>query len=137
MNGNKESVSVTQSKTRAIAYWITTGLIVTETLTEAQWDLVRNPYVTKVFIDLGYPLYLLTILGIWKIPAAIVLVIPRFPLVKEWAYAGLFFVYTGAVASHFFMNQTSAVIGPGIFACILIASWYLRPPSGRIGRTGS
>ncbi|HEV3222742.1 MAG TPA: DoxX family protein [Puia sp.] len=134
---HKESVSITQSKTRAIAYWITTVLVVSETAVGAQWDLVRNPYVTKEFIDLGYPLYLLTILGIWKIPAAIILIIPRFPLVKEWAYAGLFFVYTGAVASHFFMKQTSAVIGPGIFACMLIASWYLRPPSRRIGRKAS
>jgi len=132
MNENKEAVTVTQSKNRNIAYWIATGLIVLETVAGAQWDLVRNPYVTKVFNDLGYPLYLLTILGIWKIPAAVVLVIPRFPLVKEWAYAGLFFVYTGAVASHFFLNQNSAVIGPGILACILIASWYLRPLSRKV-----
>src|ERR1700688_3957722 len=129
---HKESVSVTQSKTRTIAYWITTGVIVLETVAGSQGDLGKNRYGPKFFIDLGYPLYLLTILGIWKIAAAVVLVIPRFPLVKEWAYAGLFFVYTGAVASHLCMNQTSAVIGPGIFACMLIVSWYLRPPSRRI-----
>ena len=62
---------------RLIAYWVTTGLIVLETALGAEWDLARIAFVKDVFVHLGYPLYLLTLLGIWKLPAAIVLVIPR------------------------------------------------------------
>jgi uncharacterized membrane protein YphA (DoxX/SURF4 family) len=114
---------------RPIAYWVTTGLIVLETAAGAEWDLVRNDFVRQVFAHLGYPLYLLTILGIWKLPAAIVLVIPKFGRVKEWAYAGLFFVYTGASASHFMRGDTSEPWGPLVLALLTVASWSLRPDS--------
>jgi len=114
---------------RPIAYWVTTGLIVLETAAGAEWDFVRNDFVRQAFAHLGYPLYLLTILGTWKLPAAIVLVIPRFGRVKEWAYAGLFFVYTGAAASHFMRGDTSQPWGPLVLALLTVASWSLRPDS--------
>jgi uncharacterized membrane protein YphA (DoxX/SURF4 family) len=114
---------------RPIAYWVTTGLIVLETAAGAEWDFARNDFVRQAFAHLGYPLYLLTILGIWKLPAAIVLVIPRFGRVKEWAYAGLFFVYTGASASHFMRGDTSEPWGPLVLALLTVASWSLRPDS--------
>jgi uncharacterized membrane protein YphA (DoxX/SURF4 family) len=114
---------------RRIAYWVATGLIVLETAVGAEWDLVRIPFVRDVFAHLGYPLYLLTILGIWKLPAAIVLVIPRFGRLKEWAYAGLFFVYTGASASHFMHGDRSEPWSPLVLAALTIASWALRPES--------
>jgi uncharacterized membrane protein YphA (DoxX/SURF4 family) len=114
---------------RPIAYWVATGLIVLETVAGAEWDLVRNDFVRQVFAHLGYPLYILTILGIWKLPAAIVLVIPRFGRVKEWAYTGLFLVYTGAVASHIMRGDTTETWSPLILALLTIASWALRPDS--------
>src|SRR5579872_1742853 len=114
---------------RPIAYWIATGLIVLETAAGAEWDLARIDLVKQVFAHLGYPLYLLTILGIWKIPAAIVLVIPRFGRAKEWAYAGLFLVYTGAAASHFMRGDISQPWDPLILALLTTASWALRPES--------
>src|SRR5580692_10838198 len=114
---------------RPIAYWVATGLIVLETVAGAEWDLVRNDFVRQAFAHLGYPLYLLTILGIWKLPAAIVLVIPRFGRAKEWAYTGLFLVYTGASASHFMRGDTSEPWGPLVLALLTIASWTLRPSS--------
>jgi uncharacterized membrane protein YphA (DoxX/SURF4 family) len=114
---------------RPIAYWVATGLIVLETAAGAEWDLARIDLVKQVFAHLGYPLYLLTILGIWKIPAAIVLVIPRFGRAKEWAYAGLFLVYTGAAASHFMRGEISQPWDPLILALLTIASWALRPDS--------
>ena len=119
----------TKSRIKTIAYWVTTSIIVLETTVGAQWDLSRNEFVSNVFHQLGYPLYLLTVIGIWKIPGAVVLVIPKFPRVKEWAYAGLFFIYTGAAASHLFVHQVGAAVGPFIFACITLASYFLRPPS--------
>lgn len=114
---------------KPIAYWVATGIIVLETAAGAEWDLARNDYVRQVFAHLGYPLYLLTILGIWKLPAAIVLVIPGFGRVKEWAYAGLFFVYTGASASHFIHGDSTEPWGPLVFALLTVASWSLRPES--------
>lgn len=114
---------------RPIAYWVATGLIVLETAVGAEWDLVRNDFVRQIFAHLGYPLYLLTILGIWKLPAAIVLVIPRFGRAKEWAYIGLFLVYAGAVASHIMHGDISQFWDPLILALLTIASWALRPDS--------
>lgn len=114
---------------RPIAYWVTTGLIVLETALGAEWDFARIDFVRQIFAHLGYPLYLLTILGIWKVAAAIVLVIPRFGRVKEWAYIGLFLVYTGAAASHFMRGDTSEPWSPLFLALLTIASWALRPDS--------
>ena len=114
---------------RPIAYWIATGLIVLETAAGAEWDLVRNDFVRQVFAHLGYPLYLLTILGIWKLPAAIVLIMPGFGRAKEWAYTGLFLVYTGASASHFMHGDTSEPWSPLVLALLAVASWALRPDS--------
>ena len=99
MKENKGKPNKTQ-RIKNIAYWVFTGIVALETAAGAQWDLSRNDFVKQTFTHLGYPLFLLTIIGAWKIPAFIVILIPKFPLVKEWAYAGLFFVYTGAAASH-------------------------------------
>jgi hypothetical protein len=114
---------------RPIAYWVATGLIVLETAVGAEWDLARSEFVKQVFAHLGYPLYLLTILGLWKLPAAIVLVIPRRGRAKEWAYTGLFLVYTGAAASHFMRGDISEPWGPLVLALLTILSWALRPDS--------
>src|SRR5579872_3259801 len=108
---------------KPIAYWLTTGLIVLETAVGAEWDLARTPFVRDIFAHLGYPLYLLTILGIWKLPAAVVLIIPRSGRLKEWAYAGLFFVYTGAAASHFLHGDSTEGWSPLVLALVTIASW--------------
>src|SRR3984957_1388310 len=116
---------------RPIAYWITTGLIVMETALGAEWDFARITFVRDVFAHLGYPLYLLTILGVWKVPAAIVLVIPRFGRAKEWAYFGLFLVYTGAATSHLMGGDVPGLWGPLVLALLTVISWGLRPDSRR------
>jgi hypothetical protein len=132
---------MTENKTKAplsvrikiIAYWICTILIALETAAGAQWDLSRNDFVKGVFVHLGYPMYLLTVIGIWKIPAFIAILVPRIPLVKEWAYAGLFFVYSGAFVSHLAVADVPAAwIGPLIFMIITIFSWLLRPASRKL-----
>jgi uncharacterized membrane protein YphA (DoxX/SURF4 family) len=81
---------------------------------------------------LGYPSYFLVIIGVWKLFGAASLLVPRFPRLKEWAYAGLVFNYTGAVASHLAVGDGAdkwAV--PAVFAVILMASWALRPSARR------
>ena len=77
---------------------------------------------------LGYPVYFLTILGTWKILGAVAVLIPKFPLLKEWAYAGFFFMMTGAIFSHMAIGDTVSKMLPALLLLILaLLSWYLRP----------
>lgn len=132
MIGNIVISAPDTSKIRTIAYWITTGIITLQSVVGAVLDLSGSPGFIKVFAELGYPLYLMTILGIWRILGAIALVIPRFPRLKEWAYAGLVFDLTGAGASHLFIGDVRGAIFPFIFAGITFASWALRPSSRKL-----
>ena len=93
--------SVLTSRRNIIAYWVTTALVVFELAMGGVWDVLRVPQVRGLIERLGYPPYFLVILGIWKLLGAVALVIPRFPRLKEWAYAGVLFDLTGAVASLF------------------------------------
>lgn len=120
------------SRGRAIGYWVTTALTVAELAVGGVWDILRIPYVRAVIEHLGYPSYFLIILGAWKVPGAVALLIPRFPRLKEWAYAGAFFNYSAAVASHIVVGDGVSKFGPPlILAGILVVSWALRPPSRR------
>jgi hypothetical protein len=90
--------------------------------------------MVDMIVALGYPLYIMTILGIWKILGVIAILTPRFKLVKEWAYAGFFFVMTGALVSHLACGDYSikAILGPLMQAIFIILSWYFRPTSRKI-----
>jgi hypothetical protein len=86
--------------------------------------------VRVALAHLGYPLYLLIIFALWKLPGALALLVPRFPRLKEWAYAGAFFNYTGAAASHFLVgHRASQWADPLIFSAFTLA---LRPASRRL-----
>jgi uncharacterized membrane protein YphA (DoxX/SURF4 family) len=118
------------SRIRTIAYWATTVIIAAELAIGGVWDILRIPYVREVLENLlGYPPYFAVILGVWKVPGAVALVVPRFPRLKEWAYAGAIFTYTGAAASHLAVGDVAGAPGPIIFAAIALASWALRPPT--------
>jgi hypothetical protein len=123
---------------RAITYWTCTFIIAFEMTAGALWGLLRIEYVRVVFADLGYPVYLGTILGIWKVPFAIVLFLPGLLRLKEWAYAGAVFNYTGAAASHYLVGGAlgsvtgPGIVGPALFAVITMLSWALRPPARRL-----
>src|SRR3974390_477864 len=118
-------------RNRAIVYWVGTTLLVFELVLGGVWDVLRVPHVRVVMERLGYPTYFVVILGVWKLLGAVALVIPRFPRLKEWAYAGVVFNFTGARASH----VASGDIEPGPMAYLVVmigataASWFLRPPS--------
>ena len=118
---------------RTIAYWACTLLIAYEMVGGSLWDLLRIEYVRDVMTHLGYPLYMLSILGAWKLPCAVTLLVPRFQRLKEWAYAGAFFNYTGAAASHLAVGDAAARwITPLVFAVVTVASWALRPQERRL-----
>jgi len=80
---------------RNVIYWITTALLVFELGLGGVWDVLRVPQVRGVIDRLGYPAYFLVILGVWKLLGAVAMVIPRFPRLKEWAYAGVVLNLTG------------------------------------------
>jgi uncharacterized membrane protein YphA (DoxX/SURF4 family) len=114
---------------------VTTSILALETGIGGILDLARTQHVRMVVAHLGYPAYLLTILGLWKIPAAIVLLIPRFPRLKEWAYAGIFFEMTGAAASHAVFHDAEYLAITLSFSILAIVSWMLRPSSGSAFRS--
>lgn len=122
------------SRSQIIAYWVTTALVVSELALGGVWDILRVPQVRDLIERLGYPLYFLVILGIWKLLGAVALVIPRFPRLKEWAYAGVFFDLTGAVSSQFASGLIDActMAYPIVMTGVAVASWALRPPSRRL-----
>ena len=95
-----EKRSLTDRKSGKIIYWIATVWLALGMLSSGIVQLLRVEGEIEFILNLGYPVYFLTILGIWKMLGVITVLIPGFPLVKEWAYAGFFFVMSGAVFSH-------------------------------------
>ncbi len=124
-------------KTKASGYWTTTIILALVLLSGGVADVAHLKGTLEVATHLGYPPYFLTILGIWKVLGAIALLAPRFPRLKEWAYAGVFFEMTGAAASHAASSDYGAyafhLIVPLIFAGLTIISWALRPQSRTLG----
>jgi uncharacterized membrane protein YphA (DoxX/SURF4 family) len=118
---------------RLIGYWIVTGLLAFELITGSVADIVRWQPMAEGMARLGYPMYFLTILGLWKIAGAAALLWPGMPLVKEWAYAGIFFVLTGAVISHAICREWGHVIAPSLLTVLTIVSWKLRPRDRMFG----
>ena len=113
---------------RAVSYWLFTILVTFELAAGAVWDLLRIEFVRISLIRLGYPQYLLYILGAWRVPGTLALLVPRVPRLKEWAYAGAFFDYTGAAASLLFIGaRPGQWVGPLLFAGFTLLSWALRP----------
>lgn len=131
---------VTKSRTlstrnKMVAYWAATGLLAAELALGGVWDVLRIPLVRDVVIHLGYPTYFLVILGVWKLLGAAALLAPRFPLVKEWAYAGAFFVYSGAIVSHVTTGKDMGKVWVlSVIIVLIAASWALRPATRTLAR---
>ncbi len=129
-------------KPKQILYWTTTSLIALETFAGGVMDLIHGrtnvfsgPTVVEIVTSLGYPVYILAILGVWKIAGAITLVVPRFLRLKEWAYAGIVFELSGAAASLVVHGQAKDIIAPLVLLGLAVASWVLRPPNRILGTT--
>jgi hypothetical protein len=130
-------------KGKVIGYWMATALISLETFVGGLTDLVHGgtmlvsgPRVVDVVTQLGYPAYVLTILGVWKLLGAITLLVPGFARLKEWAYAGIFFELTGAAASHAARGNWNLLLAPLILTAITLASWILRAANRTLARVG-
>jgi hypothetical protein len=126
------------TRAKSIVYWTMTGLVAFFIGGGGASQIVQyfgNPH--GVVPALGYPMYFFAILGVWKVLGAIAILVPRFPLLKEWAYAGIFFDLTGAALSCAAVGGYGVyafhVIAPLVITGFLVASWALRPPSRKIG----
>ncbi|SDB50645.1 DoxX-like family protein [Flavobacteriaceae bacterium MAR_2010_188] len=123
------------SKRNKIIYWIVTIFLSFGMLAGGIQQLLQIGGYVEIIKELGYPKYLLSILGVWKILGVIAILIPKFPLLKEWAYAGFFFAMSGAMVSHFAVGQSIADALPSIILLLVIVlSWYFRPESRKFSQ---
>jgi uncharacterized membrane protein YphA (DoxX/SURF4 family) len=121
------------TKANKIIYWIATVWLSLGMVSSAIVQLTRVKEAVDQFEHLGYPIYLLAILGVWKLLGVVAILIPKYPLVKEWAYAGFFFVTSGALISHLAMSDPIGDIFPALLLLVLtVVSWYFRPAPRKI-----
>jgi uncharacterized membrane protein YphA (DoxX/SURF4 family) len=124
------------TKRNKIIYWIATiwlGLGMVATGTVQLLKAKDGQGGADMITHLGYPIYLLTLLGIWKFLGVIAVLIPKFPLLKEWAYAGFLFIMSGAIFSHIASGDSISEMFPSLLLLILtIVSWYFRPRDRKI-----
>lgn len=120
-------------KRNKIIYWVATGFLALGMLAGGVQQLLQIGGYVDIITQLGYPVYMLSILGAWKILGVIAILVPKFTLVKEWAYAGFFFAMSGAAVSHITMAQPFTEVIPSlILLTVTILSWYFRPANRKI-----
>jgi len=122
-----------KERIRNVVYWTTTILGPASFVIGGVLNLTQSEQVVSTMHHLGYPAYFASVLGTWKLLGAIAIVVPRFPRLKEWAYAGFFFDLTAAAISRAAVGDGVAdVVAPLVFLALVLASWALRPASRRL-----
>jgi hypothetical protein len=120
-------------KRNKIIYWIATVWLSLGMVSTGIVQLVKMREEVDKMTQLGYPGYFLPLIGIWKMLGVIAILMPKFALVKEWAYAGFFFTMTGALYSHVASGSAAGeLFGPGLLLVLTIVSWYFRPAGRKI-----
>lgn len=128
------------TKRNKIIYWISTVWLALGMVSTGLVQLFRvnaegalAPPGVWGITKLGYPVYFLTLLGVWKLLGAAAVLIPGFPLLKEWAYAGFFFIMSGALFSHIAVGDPLNELFPSLLLLTLtVVSWYFRPMERRL-----
>jgi len=122
-----------RTKTKKIAYWVTTGLVVF-CMTGGIFELLGLKSTTAGIMRLGYPSYIVPALGLGKVLAIVAILWSGFPRLKEWAYAGLLFNMVGATVSHVACHDGAWIIVVTVtIAAVTMGSWALRPQDRRLG----
>ncbi len=117
-------------KRNRIIYWIATAWLSLGMLSTGVVQLLKMKEESELFARLGYPSYLMPIIGVWKILGVLAVLLPGFPILKEWAYAGFFFAMSGALLSHGILHdQPKEFFGPTLLLLLTLVSWYFRPDS--------
>ena len=128
------------TKAIKITYWIATLWLALGMTSTGLVQLIKAKSGTgglDSMTQLGYPSYVLPALGILKLLGVVAILIPRYPLIKEWAYAGFFFVTAGAIFSHVATGDGMNDIYPASLLLILtVVSWYFRPADRKIALAG-
>jgi len=123
-------------KRNRIIYWIATCWLALGMISTGIVQILKLPKgagAADSLHSLGYPAYMLSILGISKLLGVVVLLVPKFPLLKEWAYTGFFFMMSGAICSHLIVGNGASDIFPALLLLVLtLLSWYFRPANRRI-----
>ena len=123
-------------KRNKIIYWISTLWLALGMVATGLGQLLKareGQGGVDMVTHLGYPIYIVTILGLWKTLGVVALLIPKFPLLKEWAYAGFFFLVSGAMFSHVASGDPVTSLFPSLLLLVLtVASWYFRPADRKI-----
>ena len=124
------------TKRNKIIYWVATIWLALGMVSTGAVQLMKaneGQDGVDMITHLGYPVYLVTILGIMKVLGVVALLIPKFPLLKEWAYAGFFFMMSGAIFTHIAAGNSMSEIFPSLLLLVLIVvSWYFRPSDRKI-----
>lgn len=121
------------TKKNKIIYWFATLWLALGMTSTGIVQIIKMKEEVDMMAHLGYPLYFLTILGVWKILGVIAILIPKFPLLKEWTYAGFFFAMSGAVFSHLACGDgAKELFGPLLLIVLTITSWYFRPADRKV-----
>ncbi|TGM30400.1 DoxX family protein [Leptospira levettii] len=120
-------------KTNKILYWFFTLWLSLGMSSTAIVQLLKLPEEVEKINQLGYPTYFLTLLGVWKLLGVIAVLVPKFLLLKEWAYAGFFFAMSGAAISHIICGHPITEVLPSVLLLSLtVISWYLRPENRKV-----
>lgn len=121
------------AKRNKIIYWIATVWLSLGMVATGLVQLMHTDEELQMMQQLGYPAYLLSLLGIWKLLGVAAVLVPRSRLVKEWAYAGFFFAMSGAVVAHIAAGDAaSTLFGPLLLLVLALVSWYFRPADRRL-----
>ena len=124
----KKTEPASSSKLNKIIYWFATIWLALGMLSSGIVQLLKLKEEVSMMTHLGYPAYFLTLLGVWKILGVVTILVPKFPLLTEWAYAGFFFAMTGAVFSHIAIGDSfKELFGPILLLVLTMISWYFRP----------
>ena len=116
-----------------IIYWVATIWLSLGMLSTGAVQFLRSKEEMDLFAHLGYPVYFLTLLSIWKFLGVVAVLIPKFPILKEWAYAGFFFAMSGAIVSHLALGDAAKdYFGPTLLLVLTVVSWYFRPAERRV-----
>jgi hypothetical protein len=118
-----------------IIYWVATIWLALGMVSTGMVQLMGMKEEVDNFVSLGYPVYLMIIIGGWKMLGVVTVLIPKFPLLKEWAYAGFFFAMTGAIGSHLVSGHgAKEIFGPALLLILTVVSWYFRPADRKVTR---
>jgi hypothetical protein len=121
------------TKRNKIIYWISTIWLALGMLSTGIVQLLKTEEEVDMMTRLGYPIYFLTIIGVWKILGVVAVLMPKFPLLKEWAYAGFFIAMSGAIFSHLVSgDEAKEIFGPTLLLILTMVSWYFRPADRKL-----